>query len=190
MMGKLIYSMNVSLDGFVETTSHSLDWGLMDEELHTWFNEEERNVEAELYGRRMYETMAAYWPTAESDPDATPATLDFARIWNAKQKVVFSTTLQAVKWNSRLVRGDVTQQLAKLRAEFPGDLSVGGPTLASEFVRRNLIDEYHVVVHPVVLGAGTPFFPAGSRVDLELFETRTFASGVVYLGYRRRSAAA
>ncbi|HYR92743.1 MAG TPA: dihydrofolate reductase family protein, partial [Methylomirabilota bacterium] len=75
-MGKLIYSMNVSLDGFVETTSHSLDWGLMDEELHTWFNEEERNVEAELYGRRMYETMAAYWPTAESDPDATPATLD------------------------------------------------------------------------------------------------------------------
>jgi dihydrofolate reductase len=188
-MGKLIYSMNVSLDGFVETAGHSLDWGLIDEELHAWFNEEERNVEAELYGRRMYETMAAYWPTAESDPDATPATRDFARIWNAKPKVVFSTTLQAVKWNSRLVRGDVTQQLARLRAEFPGDLSVGGPTLASEFVRRNLIDEYHIVVHPVVLGAGTPFFPAGSRVDLALFETRTFASGVVYLGYRRRSAA-
>src|SRR5216684_4312189 len=133
-MGKLIYSMNVSLDGFVETTGHSLEWGLIDEELHTWFNEEERNMDAELYGRRMYETMSAYWPTAESDPAATPATLDFAR--------------------------------------------------------RNLIDEYHVVVHPVVLGAGTPFFPADSRVDLELLETRTFASGVVYLGYRPRSAAA
>jgi dihydrofolate reductase len=189
-MGKLIYTMNVSLDGFVETTDRSLTWTLVDEELHSWFNEEERSMDALLYGRRLYETMSAYWPTAESDPAATPATLEFARIWNAKPKVVFSTTLQAVRWNSRLVRGDATQQLAKLRAEFPGDLRVGGPTLASEFVRRNLIDEYHVVVHPVVLGAGTPFFPAGSRVDLELFETRTFASGVVYLGYRRRSPAA
>jgi dihydrofolate reductase len=185
-MGRLIYLMNVSLDGFVETPDHSLDWTNVDEELHTWFNDELRRTDAELYGRRLYEVMAAYWPTAEADPSATDAMLDFARIWNAKPKIVFSTTLDAVDGNSRLVKGDVGEHLARLRTEFDGDLSVGGPTLASAFIRRGLIDEYRLLVHPVVLGAGTPFFPTlDDRIGLRLTETRTFASGVVLLSYSR-----
>jgi len=118
------------------------------------------------------------------DPAATPAMLDFARVWNAKPKIVFSTTLDRVDGNSRLARGDLVDELTRLKAEFPGDLSVGGPTLASAFIRRGLVDEYRMVVHPVILGAGTPFFPPlDRRLDLELVDTRRFASGVVYLGY-------
>ncbi len=176
--------MNVSLDGFVETADRSLDWVVVDEELHTWFNDQARQRDAFLYGRRLYEVMAAYWPTAESDPAATAWMLDFARIWNAKPKVVFSTTLHTVEWNSRLVTGDVTERLAELRSEFDGDLSVGGPTLASAFVKRGLVDEYRLLVHPVVLGSGTRFFPSlEDRIGLRLLETRTFESGVAYLGF-------
>jgi dihydrofolate reductase len=183
-LGKLIYLMNVSLDGFVETPDHSLDWANVDEEIHAWFNDQLRATDASLYGRRLYEVMAAHWPTAESDPSATPAMLDFARIWNAKPKIVFSTSLEAVEGNSRLVSGDVGEQLAKLKAEFDGDLEVGGPTLASAFIERGLVDEYRLVVHPVVLGAGTPFFPHLDRpIGLRLLETRTFEAGVVYIRY-------
>lgn len=186
-MGKLIYSMNVSLDGFVETPDHGLDWAAVDEELHTWFNEQSRAVDAFLYGRRLYELMAAYWPTAGSDPSATPVELEFASIWTAKPKVVFSTTLASVGWNSRIVTGDVGDELAKLRLEFNGDLDVGGPTLASAFIERGLVDEYRLVVHPVVLGAGTRFFPGLDRlIGLRLVDTRTFESGAVYLGYAAR----
>ena len=103
-------------------------------------------------------------------------------------KVVFSTTLPAVEWNSRLVRGDVAEELARLRQEFRGDLGVAGPTLAAEFIRRGLVDEYRLVVHPVILGAGTPFFPPlGGPITLRLIETRTFRSGVVCLGYEALS---
>jgi dihydrofolate reductase len=188
-MGKLIYLMNVSLDGFVNTVDRGLEWTRVDEELHSWFNDQERAVDAELYGRRLYEVMNAYWPTAESDPEATEVELEFARIWNATPRIVFSTTLESVAGNSRLVRGgDVGEELAKAKAEFPGDLSIGGPTLAAEFIRRGLVDEYRLVVHPVVLGAGTPFFPPLPHpLDLELTETRRFASGVVYVGYRVRT---
>jgi dihydrofolate reductase len=108
-MGKLIYSLNVSLDGFVETVDHRLDWTAVDDELHTWFNDQVRTLDASLYGRRMYELMSAYWPTAESDPAATEPMRDFARIWNAMPKIVFSTTLDSVDWNSRLVAGDVCE---------------------------------------------------------------------------------
>ncbi|HET8568094.1 MAG TPA: dihydrofolate reductase family protein [Candidatus Limnocylindria bacterium] len=186
-MGKLIYAMNVSLDGYVETPDHRVDWGIVDEELHTWFSDRARALDASLYGRRLYEVMSAYWPTAESDPSATPAMLEFARIWNQMPKIVFSTTLRAVQWNSRLVSGDVADELSRVRAEFPGDLEVGGPTLAAAFIRRGLVDEYQLLVHPVILGAGTPFFPRLDRpIPLELFETRRFVSGVTYLGYAVR----
>jgi dihydrofolate reductase len=187
-MGSLIYLMNVSLDGFVETIDHGLEWTRVDEELHAWFNDQERAVDAELYGRRLYEVMNAYWPTAELDPSATEVELEFARVWNATPRIVFSTTLESVAGSSRLVRGgDVGEELAKLKAEFPGDLSVGGPTLAAQFIARGLVDEYRLVIHPVVLGAGTPFFPTLPQpLDLELIETRRFASGVVYVGYRVR----
>jgi dihydrofolate reductase len=186
-MGKLIYNMNVSLDGYVETPDHSLDWTMVDEELFTWFNDRSRETDAFLYGRRLYEVMAAYWPTAASDPAATDYTLEFARIWNEKPKIVFSSTLTTVQWNSRLASADIGEELARLRTEFEGDMSVAGPTLASEFMRRGLVDEYRLLVHPVILGAGTPFFPKlETPIALRLKETRTFASGVTYLGYAAR----
>jgi dihydrofolate reductase len=183
-MGKLIYMLNVSLDGYVETPDHSLDWAVVDDELHSWFNDQTRALDASLYGRRQYELMAAHWPTAESDPSTTETEREFARLWNAMPKIVFSSTLESVEWNSRLVRGDVGEELARVRTEFDGDLDVGGATLASAFIRRGLVDEYRLVVHPVILGAGTPFWPKlDSPIRLRLTETHRFASGVLYLGY-------
>ena len=183
-MGKLIYLMNVSVDGFIETPEHSLDWGLVDEELHTWFNDVTRELDASLYGRRLYEVMAAYWPTGESNPQSDDSMREFARIWNAMPKIVFSETLDEVHWNSRLVRGDVSEVLAELRTEFAGDLGVGGPNLAAQFIQRGLVDEYCLVVHPVALGAGTPFFPVlDAPLKLRQIDERTFASGVQYRRY-------
>jgi len=183
-VGKLIYLLNVSLDGFIETPDHGLDWTVIDDELHAWFNDQTRDLDATLYGRRLYEVMAAYWPTGESDAAGTETTREFARIWNAMPKIVFSTTLESVDFNSRLVRGDVGEEFAKLRAEFDGDIGVAGPTLAAEFIKRGLVDEYRLVIHPVVLGAGTPYLPPLDRpIGLRLTETRVFGSGAVYIGY-------
>ncbi|MDQ2674001.1 MAG: dihydrofolate reductase family protein, partial [Chloroflexota bacterium] len=114
-MGKVIYSLNVSLDGFIETAERSLDWATVDEELHGWFNEQERSMEASLYGRRLYETMAGYWPTGADDPEATPAMVEFAHIWNSKPIFVFSSTLTDVVPNARVVAGDVGERLAEVR---------------------------------------------------------------------------
>ena len=183
-MGKLIYLLNVSLDGFVETPDHSLEWATVDEELHTWFNDQERATEASLYGRRMYELMAGYWPTGEDDPAATDAMREFARIWKPKPKVVFSTSLEHVEHNARLVRGDVGTLFEDLRREFDGDLEVSGPNLAGQFVRRGLVDEYRLVVHPVVLGAGTPFWPElDAPLRMRLVDTHAFSSGVELRSY-------
>jgi dihydrofolate reductase len=185
-VGKLIYTLNVSLDGFIETLDHGLDWASVDDELHTWFNDELRTLDASLYGRRLYEVMAAYWPQGETDPAATAPVREYARIWNALPRFVFSTTLEDVQWNSRLVRGDVGEALTRIREEFDGDLEVGGPTLAAQFIRRGLVDEFRLVVHPVVLGAGTPYFPPlDEPLRLRLVDTRRFASGVLYLAYAR-----
>ncbi len=189
-MGKLIYCLNVSLDGFIETPDKSLAWTKVDDELHTWFNDHMREVDASLYGRRLYELMAAYWPTAGSDPEATEVEREFGRLWLETPRIVFSTTLPSVDFNSRLVRGDVGEELARLRTEFQGNLEVGGPNLASQFVRRGLVDEYRLLVHPVVLGAGTPFFPQlDAPIDLHLAKTRVFESGVTLLRYERGASA-
>ncbi|MFM2106247.1 MAG: hypothetical protein RL338_1279 [Chloroflexota bacterium] len=186
-MSRLTYLMNVSLDGYVETPDRGLEWAQVDDELHAWFNERERASEASLYGRRIYEVMAAFWPTAGADPAATPVIREFARIWNAKPKIVFSSTLEQVVANCRLERGDPVAALARLRAEFPGGLDVAGPTLASAFVRRDLVDRYHLVVHPVILGAGTRYLPPlERRIDLRLVGRHDFASGAIALEYERR----
>lgn len=183
-MGRLIYLLNVSLDGFVETPDHSLDWSSVDDELHSWFNEQERTTDASLYGRGLWETMSAYWPTAESDPSATETMKEYARLWADTPKIVFSSTLDAVEGNARLVRGDIADELAKLRQEFDGDLAVGGATLASAFIRAGLVDEYRLVVHPVVIGQGTPYFPKLDRqLQLKPIESKRFESGVLYLAY-------
>jgi dihydrofolate reductase len=182
---KLIYSMMMSLDGFIETPDRKLDWVVIDEELHRFANEEARETGAFLYGRGLYENMAAYWPTAEADPSIPDYMVEFAQIWKDTPKIVFSTTLDKVDWNSRLVRDNAAEEVAKLKQQPGEDLSVGGPNLASTFVRLGLVDEYRILVHPVVIGGGTPFFPDLEKpIMLKLLETRTFGSGVVYLRYQ------
>jgi dihydrofolate reductase len=183
-VGTVTYLMNVSLDGFVEDSGHTTEWTQVDEELHRWFNEEIRRADAFLYGRRVYELMAAHWPTADSDPSATETTLEFRRIWMDTPKVVFSSTLDRVEGNARLARGDVAEEVARLRTEFAGELQLAGPTLASAFIHAGLVDEYRLVVHPVVVGGGTPYFPPlDAPLVLRPAETRTFASGVRLLSY-------
>jgi dihydrofolate reductase len=180
MTARVIYLLNVSLDGFTATPEDGPAWTTVDDEIHAWFNDQMRGMDAALYGRRMYETMAAYWPTGEDDPAGTDTTREFARIWNPMPKVVFSNSLDGVAHNSRLVRGDVAPVLDELRREFDGELGVGGPDLASQFVRGGLVDEYRLVVHPIVLGHGTPYWPElDAPLRLRLVERETFQSGVV-----------
>jgi dihydrofolate reductase len=182
-MGKLIYSMNVSLDGYVATPGGGLDWSIVDEEVHGWWNDQVREEAASLYGRRLYDTMV-YWQTAEDEPDLTDVERDFARVWKATPKIVFSSTLDSVVDGCRLVRDDALEAWPALREEFEGDMSVGGPTLASAFIRAGLVVEYRLVVNPVVLGAGLPFFPQlDEPIRLELLDTHRFASGATYLRY-------
>jgi dihydrofolate reductase len=186
MSGKVIYSLSVSLDGFVETPDRSLDWVIVDEELHRFFNDQARETRTSLYGRRLYELMAAYWPTADKDPSTPDYMVEFSRIWKDKPKVVFSKTLDKVEWNSRLATGTIPEEMARLKEQPDNDMELGGPNLAATFMQLGLIDEYRLFVQPVVLGAGTPFFPPlDPKIDLRLVETKTFGSGVVYLRYER-----
>jgi dihydrofolate reductase len=183
-LGRLSYGMSVSLDGFIDTPRHSLDWAVVDDELHSLFNDQAREVSASLYGRRMYELMTAYWPTAQADPEATPAMLEYARIWKETPRIVFSTTLTEVDPGSRLVRDDPVEEVARLKAQPGFDMDVGGASLASTLIRAGLVDEYRLSIHPVILGAGTRFFPAlEDRIGLKLVEKRSFDSGVIYLRY-------
>lgn len=182
-MRKLIYSMGVSLDGFIAGPNDEIDWSRPDEELHRFHNRHTEDLGAHLCGRRLYETMV-YWETAHEDPAATEFELEFARIWQALPKIVFSTTLDAVEGNARLATAGLAEEVARLKEQPGKDLAVGGAGLASAAARFGLIDEYRLFVSPVVLGAGTRFFPPlDDRIDLELIETRTFRDRVVYLRY-------
>lgn len=185
-MRKIIYSLSVSLDGFVEDAQKSLDWVHIDDEIHTFFNDQSRGLDAFLYGRTMYELMSAYWPTADSNPSAAAVEVEFSRIWKRVPKIVFSNTLDRVEWNSRLVRGDLAETVKSLKAEPGNDLGVGGPTLAGAMIRLGLVDEFHLMVNPVVLGRGTPYFPRLDQgIPLQLVETRPFSGGVMFLRYVR-----
>ena len=187
MTARVVYSMSVSLDGYINSPTGSLDWANVDVELHAWFNDRARHAAAFVYGRRLYETMTAYWPTALDDASAPPVIRDFAGIWTPKPKIVFSSTLESVDWNSRLMRGDIVAALPALKSDFDGELDVGGATLAASLVAANMIDEYRVVFHPVLIGGGTPFFPRlDDRLDLRLTGTRQFGNGAVELTYESR----
>jgi dihydrofolate reductase len=184
-MAKLIYSMGVSLDGFIVGPDGKFDWSAPDEELHRFHNQQTRELGAHLCGRRLYEVMV-FWETADADPSAAEHVLEFARIWKNLPKVVFSTTLDKVEGNATLARGGVAEEVAKLKEQPGDDVAVGGAGLASSLIELDLIDEYRLFVSPVVVGGGTPFFPAREeRINLELVETRTFGSRVVYVRYRR-----
>jgi dihydrofolate reductase len=185
-MTKLIYSFGASLDGFIAGPEGEIDWSAPDEELHRFHNQQARELGAHLYGRRLYEVMR-YWETAEEEnPSAPEHVLEFARIWKDTPKIVFSRTLEEVEGNARLARDGVAEEVARLKEQPGKDLAVGGAGLASTCMKLGLIDEYRQFISPVVLGGGTPYFPAlDERINLELVETRTFGSRVVYVRYRR-----
>jgi dihydrofolate reductase len=184
-MRSVTYSMNVSLDGYIVGPDGDFDWTASDEEVFRFVTDEIREVGVHLLGRRLYETML-YWETADQDPSLDDSRLEWAAIWKPLPKVVFSTTLSAVQGNAHLASGGLAEEIERLRAEpGEGDIAIGGATLAAEAAALGLIDEYRPRVCPVLVGGGIPFFPQHERrVDLELVETRTFSSGVVYLRYR------
>jgi dihydrofolate reductase len=180
----LIYSMGVSLDGFIAGPDGDFGWSAPDEELHRFHNEQTRELGVHLCGRRLYETMV-YWETADENPSAPEHVLEFAHIWKALPKIVFSRTLDRAGGNAQLRRDGVADVVAELKAQPGKDLAVGGAGLASGCAQLGLIDEYRLFVSPVAVGGGTPYFPAfDKRLDLELVEQRTFGSRVVYLRYR------
>jgi dihydrofolate reductase len=187
-MRKVIYSPMVSLDGFVEGPNQELDWVIVDEELHTFINDHQNAIDTYLFGRRMYEVMR-YWDTAEQDTSNPEYILEFARIWKNTHRLVFSKTLEQVQGNATLNKGNIVEEVARLKTEPGKDMSVGGATITSSLMRPNLIDEYWLYVQPVVLGSGTPMFPAlDNKINLRLIETRTFNSGVVLLRYQSVAA--
>jgi dihydrofolate reductase len=181
--------MGVSLDGFIAGPGGELDWSAPDEELMRFHNEQTRELAAQLSGRRLYEDMLP-WETA-GQTRSDPREHEFARMWKAIPKVVFSATLKTVTGNATLASDDVATEVARIKQQ-PGKavVSVGGAGLAAALTELDLIDEYRVFVYPVVLGGGTPYFPPqAKKMELELIETRTFGSGVVYIRYRRAGRA-
>jgi dihydrofolate reductase len=182
---RVTYSMGVSLDGYIVGPDGGFDWPGFDQEVFRFWIDEIRGVGVHLLGRKLYETML-YWETAEQDQSLDDAEMEWAALWNPLPKVVFSTTLSEVQGNARLASGGLAEEIERLRAEpGEGDIAIGGATLAAEAAALGLIDEYQVMVYPVLVGGGIPFFPRHERrVDLELVDTRTFNSKVVYLRYR------
>lgn len=185
-MRKIILMMSVSVDGYIEGPDRELDWHLVDDEVHRHFNEVLAAMGAFLSGRVGYELMATFWPTADQDPASTGPMVEFARIWRDMPKVVYSRTLARAGWNSTVVRDLVPEEVRVLKAQPGRDLALGGADLAAAFMRHDLIDEYRLYVHPVLIGRGKPLFPtAEARTGLRLAETRNFGNGVVLLRYER-----
>ena len=185
-MPRLVYSAIASLDGYVADADGGFDWAAPDEQVHAFVNDLERPVGTYLYGRRMYEVMA-YWATAPTDPGQPPHLRDYAEIWQAADKVVYSRTLAEASTARTLVERDFDPgAVRRMKASAGRDLSVGGPHLAAEAFRAGLVDECHLFLHPVVVGGGNRALPEHLRLDLELLDERRFGSGVVHLHYRVR----
>jgi len=183
-MARVIYSAIASLDGYVEDENGKFDWAAPDEEVHAFVNGLERPVGTYLLGRRMYETMV-FWedpPDLEEEP---PVIREFAQIWQAADKLVYSTSLESTSSaKTTIVRAFDTEFVRNLKATREGDISVGGPTLAAQAIAAGLVDEYQLFFVPVVVGGGKHFLPGGVRTDLELLDERRFGNGTVYVRYR------
>jgi dihydrofolate reductase len=187
-MRKLTFGMNLSLDGYIAAPGGDLGWSAPSDELFQWWSDRVGATGLALYGRRLWEEMSSHWPTADQQPDATPAAIEFARRWRDMPKVVFSSTTRTVDWNTRLVTGDAVTEITRLKADDGGPMDIAGATLAAAAMRAGLIDEYAIVTHPVLVGGGTPFFtPLDAWVHLTLVETRTFPGGVVLTRYETKS---
>ncbi|WP_341974463.1 dihydrofolate reductase family protein [Microbacterium sp. LWO13-1.2] len=185
-MAKLIYSMFTSLDGYAEAAEGDLGSGAEDEEVHTFIGDTFRHLGTYLYGRRMYETMV-FWETAHALPDVPPYIAQYARDWQAAEKVVYSTTLESVSSaKTRIERSFDPDAVRRLKAESDHDLSVDGPTLAAHAIAAGLVDEYHLFITTSVVGGGKRFFPDGVRLDLDLVEQRAFENGLLYVRYQTR----
>jgi dihydrofolate reductase len=183
-MANLIYSAIASLDGFTSDGNGNFDWAAPDEEVHAFVNDKERPVGTYLYGRRMYQTMV-YWETASTGDDQPAVARDYARIWQAADKVVYSSTLDAVSGaRTRLEREFDPDAVRRLKEAAARDLTVGGPGLAAHALEAGLVDECHLFLNPVVVGGGTRALPADLHLQLELLDERRFGNGVVYLRYR------
>jgi len=189
-MRKIVLSMSVSLDGFIEGPHREIGWHRVDDELHRYLNEQLRTMGAFLSGRVTHELMAGFWPTADAGPSSTAPMVEFAGIWRDMPKIVFSRTLERADWNTTVMRDVVPEEIRALTAQPGGDLVLSGADLAAAFRRHDLIDEYRIYVHPVLIGRGKPLFaPSDSTADLELAGTRAFGNGVVLLHYRVARAA-
>lgn len=186
-MAQLIYTAITSLDGYVADKDGNFDWAAPDEEVHAFVNDVERTAGTHLYGRRMYETMV-YWETVSVAADQSPVARDFAQIWQAAEKVVYSTTLETVaSARTRIDRKFDPDAIREMKGRANADISVGGPGLAAHAIAAGLVDEFHLFITPVVVGGGKRSLPDGALLKLELLDERRFASGVVHLHYRRSS---
>jgi dihydrofolate reductase len=186
-MRTLTFGMNVSLDGYVAAPGDDLGWGVPSDELFQFWSDRVGATGLALYGRRLWEAMSSHWPTADQQPDATPATIEFAGRWRDMPKVVFSSTTRPVDWNTRLVTTDAVTEITRLKAQDGGPMDIAGATLAATAMRAGLIDEYVLVTAPVLIGGGLPFFTAlDNWVNLNLVETRTFPGGVLLTRYAVR----
>ena len=185
-MAKLIYTAITSLDGYVADEDGNFDWSAPSEEVHTFVNDLERHVGTYLYGRRMYEVMV-YWETPDTLPDRPQVEQDYAQIWQAADKIVYSRTLQTVSSaRTRVERDFDSAAVRQLIGSAPHDISVGGPELAAEAIKAGLVDECHLFLSPVVVGGGNPALPSNVRLDLDLLDEHRFGNGVVHLHYRIR----
>ena len=186
-MRKIVWMSSVSVDGYMEGPNREIEWHMVDDELHRHLNGWLAGAGGFLEGRVTYDLMAQFWPTADQDPDAPPTIVEFARIWRDMPKIVYSRTLEQADWNARVVREVVPTEVLALKAQPGGDLVLGGADLASDFARHDLIDEYRLYVHPLVIGRGRPMLrPSEAKVLLELIDTHSFGNGVVLLRYKRR----
>ncbi|MCB0032383.1 MAG: dihydrofolate reductase family protein [Anaerolineales bacterium] len=182
-MAKLIYSMIMSLDGYVEDAQGDFNWSAPDEEVHAYINKLALSLGTYLYGRRMYETMV-YWETAHTLPDQSSVELDWARQWQAAEKIVYSTTLtEPHSQRTRIERVFDPEAIRQLKATTKYNISVDGPTLAAQALRAGLVDELQMIMCPVIVGGGKRFFPEGVQPNLDLIEEQHFDNGVVFLRY-------
>jgi dihydrofolate reductase len=181
-MRKVIFAINITIDGYADHTA-----GIVDDELHDFFTNLLKNSDVILFGRKTYKLMEDFWPFAKDDPQSDRSTIEFSEVINSIKKIVFSKTLEKVTWqNSELCKNELVEELIILKKENGKNISVGSLSLASQLVKKNLIDEFYFVVHPIILGKGKHLFEdLNFRQNMKLIDTKKFSSGAIVLHYQK-----